>query len=579
MTNLQTESAFYVAPDPFWCTDSSGSEYTFNTYMNLIQAFHGYPAPGLIIAGKMVHTALQHIKPGVLFDVLCETGNCLPDAVQLLTPCTTGNGWMKVLPFKKFALTLYDKYTGEGCRVWIDTEKLESFQEIKSWFYKTKPKSEQDTNLLVKQICQAGADILGDSRVVVDTARFVKKGLGKRVVCPVCSEVYPATHGKICRACQGGAPYSDLGEGMAGSPEAVGKSGPSLKSVPVDRAVGQQALHDMTQIIPGRSKGPAFRSGQTITAGDVCRLQTMGRQQVYVMPESGKNSANTRENGMDQWVHENNAALAFAELMAGQGVTYTKRPSEGKVEFISERNGLLMVDTQRLEAFNLLSNVICATRKGYSIVSQSIKIGGTRAIPLYLAGEIFRKAMRILQGAPIFQVLPLKKARAGLLITGSEIANGVIQDRFEPIITSKLTHYGCQMARCIISPDDQEMISKGIQDLLNAGVELIITTAGLSVDPDDVTRKGLVDAGADDMIYGAPILPGAMTLLARIGDVPVIGVPACGLFYQTTSFDLLLPRILAGVQIKREDLARLGHGGFCWQCNVCRYPKCSFGKA
>ncbi|MCF8045645.1 MAG: hypothetical protein K9J83_07270 [Desulfarculaceae bacterium] len=547
--------------------------------MELIRAFHGYPAPGLIIAGKMVQTALGHIPRDILFDAICETGNCLPDAVQLLTPCTAGNGWMKVLPFQKFALTLYDKHTGEGCRVWIDTEKLEEFREIKCWFYKTRPKSEQNTDFLVRRIFEAGVNILSASPVKVDADRFVKKGLGEREICPVCNEVYPAGHGKTCRSCQGDSPYLEPGEGMGISPASASESRPFLKSVPVERAVGERALHDMTQIIPGRSKGPVFRSGRTFDAGDVCRLQTMGRQRVYVETEPADNEGATDTGGTAQWIHENEAAMRFASLMAGEGVTYTETPSEGKVDFAAKQNGLLMVDTERLEAFNLLSDVICATRKGYSIVSESVKIGGTRAIPLYLPGNIFRKAIRILQRGPIFRVLPLKKASAGILITGSEIANGLIKDRFEPIITAKLKQYDCRVACSIISPDDRDMISRGIQDLLNEGAELIITTAGLSVDPDDVTRKGLVDAGTEDVLYGAPILPGAMTLLARIGEVPVIGVPACGLFFRTTSFDLLLPRILAGIEIKRQDIARLGHGGFCWQCNVCRYPKCSFGKA
>jgi formylmethanofuran dehydrogenase subunit E len=106
----------------------------------------------------------------------------------------------------------------------------------------------------------------------------------------------------------------------------------------------------------------------------------------------------------------------------------------------------------------------------------------------------------------------------------------------------------------------------------------VVTTAGLSVDPDDVTRQGLLDAGATELLYGTPILPGAMTLLARIGSVRIIGVPACALFFKTTSFDLLLPRLLAGVDITRHDLARMSHGSFCLECKTCTFPKCPFGK-
>lgn len=118
----------------------------------------------------------------------------------------------------------------------------------------------------------------------------------------------------------------------------------------------------------------------------------------------------------------------------------------------------------------------------------------------------------------------------------------------------------------------------GVFTLLEAGADLVITTAGLSVDPDDVTRLGLMDAGAREVLYGAPILPGAMTLLAKIGDVQIIGVPACALFFKTTSFDILLPRLLGGIPITRKDLTKLANGALCRKCKKCTYPKCAFGK-
>jgi len=154
----------------------------------------------------------------------------------------------------------------------------------------------------------------------------------------------------------------------------------------------------------------------------------------------------------------------------------------------------------------------------------------------------------------------------------------LVEDRFISIIQNKVEKFGCEVVKSLIVPDDRRDISTGIQELLEAGADLVVTTAGLSVDPDDVTRQGLVDAGAEDLIYGAPILPGAMTLLARIGPVRVIGVPACALYFKRTSFDLILPRLLAGLEISRRDLARLGHGALCLECQTCSFPKCPFGR-
>ena len=114
---------------------------THEEFMEEARAFHGYPAPGLIIGGYMVELAKRHMPEGVLYDAVSETAHCLPDAVQLLTPCTFGNGWLRVLPFGIYAVTLYDKATGEGVRVELDNDKLEPYDAIRSWFLKEREKA------------------------------------------------------------------------------------------------------------------------------------------------------------------------------------------------------------------------------------------------------------------------------------------------------------------------------------------------------------------------------------------------------------------------------------------------------
>ncbi|MFZ5572324.1 MAG: FmdE family protein [Thermodesulfobacteriota bacterium] len=555
-----------TAPDTIWCISHKGEAYSFDSYMERVREFHGHAAPGLVIGGKMVHEALRRLPQGddILLDALCETGNCLPDAVQLLTPCTIGNGWLKITNLFRFALTIYDKSTGEGIRVAVDAQKVRAWDEINSWFFHLKPKKDQDTGRLMEQIRTAGAEVLTVRSVRMSGRYLEKPHLGKRSICPVCREAYPAKNGPVCRACQGNSPY------VHAETAANSEPGPVLLTIPVNTCEGKPALHDMTRVVPGESKGPAFVKGQQLTAGDICRLQQMGRERIYTLDDPPDES---------RWVHEDTAAENFARAIAGEGVSCNFPPREGKIDFIAARDGLLMVATERLEAFNLLGEVMCATRKGYSLVGSGRKLGGTRAIPLYLPMEMFSRAMDLLSAGPLLEVLPLRKMAVGILVTGTEIFQGLVPDAFIPVITSKVTRMGCHVIRSIIVPDERDAISRGLRGLLASGAELIVTTAGLSVDPDDVTRQGLQDAGAEEMLYGAPILPGAMTLITRIGRVPVIGVPACGLYHPTTSFDLLLPRLLAGIRITRRDLARLGHGAFCWECKTCRYPKCSFGNA
>jgi formylmethanofuran dehydrogenase subunit E len=558
--------------------------YTFEEFKSKAAGFHGYPAPGLLIGGYMVEMARRQLPAGTLFDAVSETAKCLPDAVQILTPCTIGNGWMRVLNLGRYALSLYDKFTGEGVRVWVAMDRLTPYEEISAWFLKLKKKADQDTDRLFREIEAAGDTLCSMAPVQVDERFRRHKSMGRVGVCPICAEPYPASDGAICRGCQGEAPYGFTGKescqthGPAHTaphspaleqPQA--DTSPRLVAVPVTEAVGKQTLHDMTRIVPGESKGVEFRAGHAISGGDVCRLQSMGRAHVFLAQDTP-----------DGFLHEDKAALSFAKLMAGENVTFDAEPHEGKVNFRALVTGVLVLERERLEAFNLVPDVMAATRHNGVLIEADKAIGGARAIPLYLSAENFRKAQAVLSDGPLFSIAPIKPARVGILVTGTEVFQGLIEDKFAPVIREKVERLESKVVVVDIVPDDAERIAQSVAKMLTAGVDLIVTTAGLSVDPDDVTRKGLLAAGLTDMLYGAPLLPGAMTLLGRLacpaGSARVMGVPACALFHKATSFDILLPRVLAGVEIKRADLAQMAEGGFCLACKTCVYPKCPFGK-
>jgi formylmethanofuran dehydrogenase subunit E len=539
--------------------------HTYYDYLEMVTKFHGYVAPGLVIGGFMVDMAYGHLPEGELFDALCETRACLPDAIQLLTPCTVGNGWLKIVDIGRYALALYEKRSGTGIRVYVDAPKLEPFPELKTWFFKLKPKKEQNTDLLLEEIRQAGSSICSFEPVRVDPEFMGVVHREGFSVCPSCGEGYPTEDGPLCRGCGGQLPY--LKGRTAGATST--SSGPVLRAVPVEAAEGLHALHDMTQIIPGKTKGAAFKRNHKIAAEDICRLQKMGRQTIYVSEDGIEDS---------DWIHEDEAARAFAKAMAGKGIVCSENPSEGKMELSAARNGLFLVDEKRLEAFNLLPDMKCAGRQGYTVVSKGAKLAGTRALPLYINRAVFEKGMAVLKDGPLFEVLPLRKANVGILVTGTEVFLGQVEDRFIPTIRKKVVAYGCSVAKAVIVPDDRRAISDSVKDLLTRNVDLLVTTAGLSVDPDDVTRQGLIDAGVLNLRYGAPILPGNMTLLADIDRTRIIGVPACALYHKITSFDLLLPRLLAGLEVTNRDLAGMGHGGMCLDCKPCTFPKCTFGK-
>ena len=241
--------------------------YTFEEYIHLVKSFHGSVAPGIIIGGFMVQLARSRMPENVLCDVLCETPSCLPDAVQLLTPCTIGNGWLKVVNLGRYAVSFYDKYSGDGIRVFLDAARLDEWPEIRNWFLKLKPKKEQDLQALLDQIKDAGYRILSSQEIAVQPEFLEKRSKGKRIVlCPLCGEAYPERDGPLCRGCGEPSPYRKQERPTEGS-------GPDVKAVPLENAIGMTSLHDMTRVSPFETKGPAIRANHVIGADDIDLLR------------------------------------------------------------------------------------------------------------------------------------------------------------------------------------------------------------------------------------------------------------------------------------------------------------------
>ena len=340
-----------------------------------------------------------------------------------------------------------------------------------------------------------------------------------------------------------------------------------IKKVAFADAVGMELAHDVTEIRPGEFKGAAFRRGHVIQACDCAHFQRLGKENFYHI-----------EVEEDEY-HENDAAQKMAHALSGEGVSWFEPPHEGKITLRAKYSGLLQVKVEALTRFNMVPEVMCATRNTHSWVQKGDIVAGTRAIPLVVKKKVVDQACRVAADAGgIIHVKPLRYARAGLIITGNEVYHGRIEDRFEPILRQKIEALGSSVVSVGFAPDDKDAIADKIADALAQGADLILTSGGMSVDPDDVTREAIRAAGAERLIYGSSVLPGAMFLIANIGAVPVLGVPACGLYHRITVLDLILPRVLAGESITAEAIAALGHGGLCLSCEDCIFPRCGFGK-
>jgi len=339
------------------------------------------------------------------------------------------------------------------------------------------------------------------------------------------------------------------------------------KSIPVDQAVGMVLPHDITEIIKDEFKGCAFKKGHIIRTEDLEHLRRLGKEHIYVLELS------------ESEIHENEAAGIMAKALSGTGTEYSDTIDEGKVAIRAACDGLLKINKEALLKFNLLGEVMCSTLQANTPVKKGEQVAASRLIPLVGDRVLVEEAVFIAgAGEAIARVLPLRKARAGLVITGSEVFYGRIEDRFEEVLRKKMAALESEVTMVGFAPDDPKKIAAEIKKCLAAGADLIVTSGGMSVDPDDVTRTGIKEAGAVDMVYGTPVLPGAMFLVGRIGNVPILGLPACGMFHKITVFDLILPRILTGESIGRKELAEMGHGGLCRNCKQCHYPVCNFGK-
>lgn len=334
----------------------------------------------------------------------------------------------------------------------------------------------------------------------------------------------------------------------------------------VEDAVGMALCHDITEIIPGSFKGCGFKKGHIVQAEDIPKLLDLGKRQLYVWEINEHN------------LHENEAALRIAGAVAGPGLAITP-PKEGKVELKAATSGLLKVNVGALEEVNELEQIILASIHSNQLVAAGRTVAGCRVIPLVIDREKVAGAEKIGQAFfPVLEIKPLKVWNIGIVITGSEVYYGRIKDEFGPVLQKKITALGSRVLRQVFTDDNVDMIAGAIGTLIAEGAEMVLTTGGMSVDPDDVTPAGIRAAGGRVIVYGAPVLPGAMFMLAEIGSVPVLGLPGCVMYHKTTIFDLVFPRILAGERLARKDIVRLGHGGLCAGCDQCRYPDCTFGK-
>ncbi len=339
-----------------------------------------------------------------------------------------------------------------------------------------------------------------------------------------------------------------------------------MKEIRTIDAEGHILCHDITRIVKDVTKGVAFSKGHIVTKADIPVLLTLGKEHLYVWEQKA---------GM---LHENEAAEILYNICAGAGMS-PGAVKEGKIDIRAERDGYFQVDVEALRRVNALGEMMIATRHSHSPVKKGDKLAGTRIIPLIISEEKMHQAEKLAGSQPLLQLHPYSPKKVAIITTGSEVAKGLIKDTFTPVLREKLATYETEEISHVVLSDDAKGITEAILTQIELGAELILCSGGMSVDPDDKTPLAIKNASKEIISYGAPVLPGAMFMLAYSeSGVPILGLPGCVMYAKRTIFDLILPQIMADIKVTKEALAALGHGGLCLECGTCIFPNCAFGS-
>ena len=339
-----------------------------------------------------------------------------------------------------------------------------------------------------------------------------------------------------------------------------------MKEISVEDAAGHVLCHDLTRIVKDEYKGPWFKKGHIVRPEDIPVLLSMGKERLFVWEKQA---------GM---LHEDEAAERLCALCMNEHITRSE-PAEGKIELRASCAGVFCVNVELLAKINAIDGVVIAALRSYSAVNAGGKLAGMKAIPLVIPETVLREAENIAGGEKVFSLKPYTLKTACIITTGSEVAKGRIADTFTPVAVEKLSQYGITVISRTVTDDSPDRIAEAIAGALRGKPDMVICTGGMSVDPDDNTPGAIKRSGASIVTYGAPVMPGAMFLLGYYpGGIPVMGLPGCVMYAKATIFDIVLPRIAAGIPVSRQDFAALGHGGLCLGCETCAYPHCPFGK-
>ena len=322
--------------------------------------------------------------------------------------------------------------------------------------------------------------------------------------------------------------------------------------VPLAQAMGKRLGHDLTAADGSRP----LRKGRILTAEDVELLRSLGRSVVYVA-----------EPGPDD-IEEDAAALRLARAAAGDGLALTEA-AVGRICLRATAAGILRVDTVRVLRINQIDGVAVATLPAHAVVREEQMAATIKIIPFALPEAAVRAAENAAaEGGPLLRLDRLTPRNVSLILSGAGASQGRVRNAFEAPLRTRVEALGSTLQAIDYAPLDEEMgeatMAEALRRHVAAGATLVLLAGETGVvDRHDLIPRAIERAGGEIGCFGAPVDPGNLLLIGRLGAASILGLPGCARSPQRNVVDLVLPRMVAGERLGREDIAALGHGGLC----------------
>ena len=303
-------------------------------------------------------------------------------------------------------------------------------------------------------------------------------------------------------------------------------------------------------------RGAALAKGKLLSDGDALLLRGLPQGDLHVLElEPGD-------------LHEEPAGARLAAAAAGENIE-VQPPSAGAFPLVARKRGILEIDEGRLAQVNELDDLVVTTLPQGQIATEGELLGRAKIIPFVTSEERLRRAEQI--------------ARPGLLRLRAFVplrVLAVVEDRLEEKVLArfsrdfgeKVRFFGSELLGLELSGGSAEALAAALGKAVSRGAQLVVLAGGRAMDPLDPALQALERAGGHLVKYGIPAQPGALLWLGAIGEVPVVGVPSCGIASKATALDLLLPHLFTGAHPTRRDLAALGAGGLLTRESAFRLP-------